>query len=232
MVDLTLPISVGIFVFMLVSVFLFYRRISNAGNEHREAEKVISNFTLNFGRNIRKQESEIELLSGKVHNLSLEREKLLRKLERFREELKKSANYPEKIGQSQSKLMAEIQVVEEELKKVVKTQKTIEQKLEKVEKMPTRPRRARSKLDLKTAITIRRDKALAPLTEYQIKILKILAAEGEKTAPEMRPKIGISREHTSRLMRRLYDEGYVERDMRKMPYIYRIKEEAREILKE
>jgi chromosome segregation ATPase len=215
---------------MLVTIFLFYRRISKTGNEHREAENIISNFTQNFGRNIRKQKSEIKPLSGRVHKLSLERKQLIGKLERFREELKKNAKYPEIIGQSESKLKAEIQAVEEEIKQVAKTQKAIEQKLEKVEKISIRPRRVRPNLDLKTAITIGRDKALASLTEYQIKILKILAAEGEKTAPEMRPKIGISREHTSRLMRRLYNEGYVERDMGKMPYVYRIKEEARKIL--
>lgn len=231
MANLTLPLAIIIFVFMLVSIFLFYRRISKADNEYREAKNVVSNITLNFGRKMRKQENEIRLLFERAGNLSSEREKLLRKLDKSRNELTKIVGNPERTVQSQSKVIAEVKAIEEEIGQVAKTQKTIEQKLEKLEKIRPRLRRARPKLDITTPITIKRDRALASLTEYQVKILEILATEGEKTAPEMKDKIGITREHTARLMRRLYDESYVERDMRKMPYVYRIKEAAREILK-
>ncbi len=230
--NLTLTLPIVVFFFTLVSVYLFYRRISEADNEYNKAKNIVSEITLNFGRKMRKQENEIKLLSERADNLPSEREKLLRKLENSRKELAKIANDPERTGQSQSKMMAEVKAIEEEIKQIAKTQKTIEQKLEKLEKIPTRVQRARPKLDHIIPITIKRDSALPPLTEYQLKILEILATEGEKTAPEMKKKIGITREHTSRLMRRLYDEGYVERNMRKMPYVYRIKEEAREIFKE
>jgi DNA-binding IclR family transcriptional regulator len=61
--------------------------------------------------------------------------------------------------------------------------------------------------------------------------LEILAEEGEKTAPEIKDRIKLTREHTARLMKKLYEEGYLERDSGKIPYAYRIKEEMLKILK-
>ena len=62
-------------------------------------------------------------------------------------------------------------------------------------------------------------------------VLETIGKEGEKTAPEIREKIGLTREHSARLMKKLYKDGYLERDTHKMPYVYRLKEEMQKILK-
>jgi DNA-binding MarR family transcriptional regulator len=62
-------------------------------------------------------------------------------------------------------------------------------------------------------------------------VIEIIGKEGEKTAPEIREKINLTREHTARLMKKLYKNGYLERDTHKMPYVYRLKEEMQKILK-
>jgi len=62
-------------------------------------------------------------------------------------------------------------------------------------------------------------------------VLEILAAEGRKTAPEIRERVELTREHTARLMKKLYEEGYLERDVQKIPYAYSIKKEMQKILK-
>ena len=133
------------------------------------------------------------------------------------------------MTQSPSNIMAELKAIEERITQAGSTQEMIKDRVDRLEKTrlaaPTR-----SEPKITTPIPIKRESALAPLTECQVEILKILVTEGEKTAPEMKDKIGITREHTARLMGRLYDEGYVERDTRKRPYLYRIKEETREIL--
>ena len=56
-------------------------------------------------------------------------------------------------------------------------------------------------------------------------VLETIAKEGERTAPEIREKIKLTREHTARLRNKLYKDGYLERDTNKMPYVYRLKEE-------
>jgi tRNA G46 methylase TrmB len=43
--------------------------------------------------------------------------------------------------------------------------------------------------------------------------------------------IKLTREHTARLMKKLYQGGYLERRTDKAPYAYRVKEEMLKILK-
>jgi hypothetical protein len=51
------------------------------------------------------------------------------------------------------------------------------------------------------------------------------------TAPDVKDEINLTREHTARLMKKLYETGYLERETRKLPYYYSIKEEMVKILK-
>ena len=51
-------------------------------------------------------------------------------------------------------------------------------------------------------------------------MLTLLAAEGPKSAPEIGRVVGRSREHTARLMKKLFDEGYVRRDQTRIPFRY------------
>jgi hypothetical protein len=84
---------------------------------------------------------------------------------------------------------------------------------------------------IETAIPIRRERALAPLTDTELNVLEFIASNGEKTAPEVKDMIKLTREHTARLMKKLYEGGYLERRSEKTPYAYRVKEEMLEILK-
>jgi DNA-binding MarR family transcriptional regulator len=69
------------------------------------------------------------------------------------------------------------------------------------------------------------------LTETEIAALEFLASEGSKTAPEIKWKIRLSREHTARLMKKLYESGYLERDTNKIPFKYSIKKEMQDLLR-
>jgi DNA-binding MarR family transcriptional regulator len=80
-------------------------------------------------------------------------------------------------------------------------------------------------------IPIKRDKALASLTNTEIAVLEMLSVEGAKTAPEIKERVNLSREHTARLMKKLYEDGYLEREMGKIPFKYNVKKEMEKILK-
>jgi DNA-binding MarR family transcriptional regulator len=79
-------------------------------------------------------------------------------------------------------------------------------------------------------IPIRRDKAMAALTDTEVSVLEMLAAEGSKTAPEIKARVQLSREHTARLMKKLYEEGYLERETGKIPFRYNVKKEMEKFL--
>jgi DNA-binding CsgD family transcriptional regulator len=85
--------------------------------------------------------------------------------------------------------------------------------------------------NIEAVIPIKREHALAPLTETELRVLEIIAEAGEKTAPEIKDLIKLTREHTARLVKKLYEEGYLERNTAKTPYAYRVKEEMLKFLK-
>ena len=71
---------------------------------------------------------------------------------------------------------------------------------------------------------------MAALTDTEIHVLEFLTSSGPKTAPEIREKVQLSREHTSRLMKKLYEEGYLERETGKLPFTYSVKKEMKKLL--
>jgi hypothetical protein len=68
---------------------------------------------------------------------------------------------------------------------------------------------------------------LASLTPTEHVTLEILRDEGAKTAPEIGKRLKKSREHTSRLMKKLYMEGYVDRESNHAPFRYKLNETLR-----
>jgi predicted transcriptional regulator len=57
-------------------------------------------------------------------------------------------------------------------------------------------------------------------TPTELQVLTLLADKGPKSAPEIGRVVGRSREHTARLMKKLFDEGYVRRDQTRIPFRY------------
>lgn len=72
---------------------------------------------------------------------------------------------------------------------------------------------------------------MSRLTDTELSVLELLASEGPKTAPEIKERVKLSREHTARLMKKLYEEGYLERETGKIPFKYTVKKEMEKLLK-
>lgn len=78
-----------------------------------------------------------------------------------------------------------------------------------------------SHLDIKYSHLIRQ--------ETSIYILKLLQ-ETPRSAREIQHNVGKTREHISRLMKKLHDEGLVDRNMSAKPFVYKITDEGRKLL--
>jgi DNA-binding MarR family transcriptional regulator len=90
---------------------------------------------------------------------------------------------------------------------------------------------ATPEIKVEPVMPIKRDKAMAALTDTEIAVLEMLSSEGPKTAPEIKDRVHLSREHTARLMKKIYEEGYVEREEGKIPFRYSIKKEMEKLLR-
>ena len=65
-------------------------------------------------------------------------------------------------------------------------------------------------------------------TPTELQVLAMLANEGPKSAPEIGRVVGRSREHTARLMKKLYEEGYIRRDQTRIPFRYSVVERVKQ----
>src|SRR5207245_7248291 len=68
-------------------------------------------------------------------------------------------------------------------------------------------------------------------TPTELQVLTMLANEGPKSAPEIGRVVGRSREHTARLMKKLYEEGYIRRDQTRIPFRYSLVERVKQTFK-
>jgi chromosome segregation ATPase len=150
-----------------------------------------------------------------------------------------TANLAENIQNNtaiKSELTSEMSTLQAKLQELITAQEAIKAKMtgldEQVQKLavaPPQSQEARNEVVL-PVVPIKRDKALAALTETGIIVLEMLSKEGGKTAPEIKERVGLSREHTARLMKKIYEEGYVEREAGKIPFRYTIKKEMEALL--
>src|SRR2546422_1500847 len=94
-------------------------------------------------------------------------------------------------------------------------------------------------MDVEEAALSRRVLAPAPelgtlpsiTTPTELQVLTMLANEGPKSAPEIGRVVGRSREHTARLMKKLYQEGYIRRDQTRIPFRYSLVERVKQTFK-
>ncbi len=68
-------------------------------------------------------------------------------------------------------------------------------------------------------------------TPTELQVLTMLANEGPKSAPEIGRVLGRSREHTARLMKKLFEEGYIRRDQTRIPFRYSLVERVKQTFK-
>ena len=80
------------------------------------------------------------------------------------------------------------------------------------------------------AVALAEGDIVSSLTPTQRLTLEILRVEGSKGAPELAKRLEKSREHTARLMKKLYMEGFVKRESNRTPFRYKLNDGIRSAL--
>lgn len=209
---------------------LYSTRIRKANERYLEAKGALDDIIVSFNRQLKRQEDELEISVGKLNGLSGRGEHLAQALENQKRDIQAFKTALESISGVKGAL-ARVDDLEHRLNQIVSTKDELLQRVSSLEQRQRERRHKEREPKIETAIPIKRERALAPLTETELTVLEFLAAKGEKTAPQIRAQIELSREHTARLMKKLYEKGYLERSANKIPFTYRLKEEMRKLLK-
>ena len=212
----------------LVSTFLFYGRIRKAHHEYEKAQEIVKDIIISFNRQIRKQEHKINILTNKTEKISPQGGILLNKVKNQEIQLRELEIKVEDFPKIEQRISVKFDEVKRKVEDLFANQKRVTKRIEEIGHPTFAFPEDKSR---EVAFPIKTEKVLAPLTETELNVLEMLTQEGGKTAPKIKERIGLTREHTARLMKKLYENGYLERDIRKKPYAYRIKKEMAKILK-
>jgi hypothetical protein len=214
----------------LGSAVEYYKQLRKAKREYEKARMAVEDIIISFNRQFKQEADRLELVAYKVEAVSSKSEKALQKAEDSDKrifDLEKRVNI---TLEDKEKVLTKLNEIDGKTRDIVTSQETLASRLSAIEEQARRlPLIPEAKIE--AVIPIKREKALAPLTETELSVLEMLSLEGSKTAPEIKSKIELSREHTARLMKKLYEDGYLERDIGKIPFKYSVKKEMEKLLK-
>jgi SMC interacting uncharacterized protein involved in chromosome segregation len=208
----------------------YYRQIRKAQKEYEKAKEAVEDIVLSFNRELKREADKLEIMAYRVEGNTSKADASLKRVESIEKKVAPFESQIKAIAENSADMLARVTDVDEKMRDVEASHETLKAKIsgveEQVQKFFLVPE-GRSE----PVIPIKRDKAMAALTDTEVAVLEVLSMEGAKTAPEIKDRVHLSREHTARLMKKLYEEGYVERETGKIPFKYSIKKEMAKLLK-
>jgi predicted transcriptional regulator len=208
----------------------YYKQLRRIQREYEKAEEVVEDIVLSFNRQIRQEADKLELVAYKVEAASSKSDKALMRAEEVDKKLLPLESKIDTTLQEREKLLTRLDEVDKKVRDAVASQETLSAKISAIEEQ-ARQFSMVPEAKIEAVIPIKREKVLAPLTDTELSVLEMLSLEGPKTAPEIKDKIKLSREHTARLMKKLYESGYLERETSKIPFKYSVKKEMEKLLR-
>ena len=207
-----------------------YRLLRKAKRDYEKAKDAVKDIVLSFNRQIRNEAEKIAFVAYKMEALSSKSDSALKKAD---EAVKVAQTMEAKVTsvlEARDKMLTRLDEVDKKVCDVTTSQSSISAKITNLENQAKQFSLV-PEPNIEAVIPIKRDKALAPLTETELSVLEMLTSEGPKTAPDIKDRVKLSREHTARLMKKLYEGGYLERETGKIPFKYSVKKEMEKLLK-
>jgi len=208
----------------------YYRQIRKAQKEYEKAREAVEDIVLSFNRELKREADRLELVAYKVEGNAAKADTSLKRVDNIEKKIAPIESKLRAISENDASILSKIAEVDTKTHNIEAAHQTLKTKITEVEEQ-VQKLSAVPEIKIEPVIPIRRDKAMAALTDTEVTVLEMLSAEGSKTAPEIKDRIRLSREHTARLMKKLYEKGYLERETGKIPFRYSVKKEMKKFLK-
>jgi len=205
--------TLAFFIITLCASYIFFQKIKQAQKEYEDSREIIGEITRGFTSQLKRLVGSINAIEkGVLEAQNIASEALLNS-----ERVEKASKDLEKLDEFTSRL----DNMDNTIIEVKKEVSTIIQTLNKGEV---------KKVEIEAPIPVVEEVVLNQLTETEIEVLTILEESVESSVPQIREKIGKTREHTARTLKKLYDKGFIDRNTSSMPYRYSIRKEIREMI--
>jgi len=217
---LLVPISAG---FGALLARVMFRRVDVSRMTYREAKQMLSAMVCSLSRRIEQNEVLTKELSDQLQILSANQARV---------SVEGQSGDRERLLGLMQDWMGNVKRVVEKVDGLQKNIRSVEQE---VQQMRVRVDRfsvggqQRVGTPLATTVGVVTEDTLANLSPTEKGVLELLVG-GPKAAPEIGRLITKSREHTARLMKLLFEQGFVEREANRQPYEYRLNDKVREVV--
>ncbi len=228
-VDLTLVILSSLLVITAAGSVEYYRQIRKAQKEYEKSKTLVEDIVLSFMRELARESDRLEALAFKVEGNLAKIDTSSEMIDNLEKKLAPLENQIGSILLDKANVMPELAGLDSKIKDVEGVQEALRIKISSIEE-DMKKLSAIPEVKMEPVVPIKRDRALAALTETEVVVLEMLISEGPKTAPEIKERVKLSREHTARLMKKLYETGYLERVTDKIPFKYSVKKEMEKFL--
>jgi uncharacterized protein YoxC len=206
----------ALFILTVVASYIFYKRIKMAQHEYDSSKNTVRNITFGFTRQVKRMESDLD---------RIEKEAL---------QARHLANQALNSNQGNNDATRTgLEEVKELSQRVEGIEESIDTMKKDLSKLASQPRiLVSSQNSVEAPIPVQGDDILQELTETELEVLKMIVDSNEGTVPEIKEQINKTREHTARLLKKLYDKGFIDRNTSNMPYRYSIRKEIKELIME
>lgn len=231
MVDVVQPTITLVLLTITIAASLFYYRfVRKAHDEYDRAKSLVEDVVVSFNRQLRKEAEKVDRTGYRMEANSSKIDFVNKKVGEFEKQLTPIIEQIKMTFEENQSLRAGVEAMNGKMVGMGTDHLALKTEIaglrEEIQRLSVTP-----EVKVEPVIAIRRDKAMASLTDTEVVVLEMLTAEGSKTAPEIKERVKLSREHTARLMKKLYEEGYLERETGKIPFKYNVKKEMQELLK-
>ena len=207
--------TVALFILTVVASYIFYKRIKMAQHEYDMSKNIVRNITFGFTRQVKRMETDLNKIEKEAFQARYLANQALNS--------NQVNNDAKNTGLEVKDLSQRVESIEESIDTMKKD----------LSKLASQPRiLVSSKKSVEAPIPVQGDDILQELTETELGVLKMIVDSSEGTVPEIREKISKTREHTARLLKKLYDKGFIDRNTSSMPYRYSIRKEIKELIME
>lgn len=204
--------TLSLFVVMIVGSYIVYQRVVMAQEEYEDSKDAVRNISSGFTRQVKRMESELDRIESEAL------------------QAKYMANEAMNSGQGTGDATLKgLEKVKELSDRVDTIETSIESMRGDLQKIASQPRIVQQ-VPVTAPIPVEGDNILQQITATELEVLKMIVDLGEGTVPEIKDVIGKTREHTARLLKKLYEKGYIDRNTSSMPYRYSIRKEIRELI--
>ena len=204
-----------LFAVTLAASFIYYKRIKLAQEEYENSKDVIRSITVGFTQQVKK-----------IANL-------IRNIEIDASEARAIASEAIKVSQETMETVKETSGERQRIaEKIEDTEKALAEMKEEMQKLSRRPIAVPARVAVDAPIPLKQGAVLDRLTPTELDVLTLIEEMGEGSVPQIRERIQKTREHTARLLKKLYDRGFIDRNTSGMPYRYHIRKEIRKLIQQ